>query len=40
MIKVWKRAVAAAAMVVTIGMLAGCGGEDKVGIVDMTRVQQ
>lgn len=40
MIKVWKRAVAAAAMAFAIGMLAGCGGEDKVGIVDMTRVQQ
>ena len=26
------------AIVLTVGMLAGCGSEDKVGVVDMTRV--
>ena len=36
--KVWKRCAAAMAIVLTVGMLAGCGSEDKVGVVDMTRV--
>lgn len=38
--KKWKRAAAAALFVMSAAALAGCGGEDKVGVVDMTRVQQ
>jgi outer membrane protein len=36
--KLWKRFAAVMVITLTVGMLAGCGGEDKVGIVDMTRV--
>ncbi len=37
--KVWKRLGIVAAMRPT-GMLAGCGGKDNVGVVDMSRVQR
>lgn len=36
----WKRMAAIAAVMVLTGLLAGCGSEDKIGTVDMTRVQQ
>lgn len=35
-----KRVAAAAAAVVLAVMMAGCGSEDKIGTVDLTRVQQ
>ncbi len=35
-----RRAAAALLLVIGAVILAGCGGEDKVGVVDMTRVQQ
>lgn len=35
-----KRMAAIAAVMVFTGLLAGCGSEDKIGTVDMTRVQQ
>ena len=38
--KVWKRLGIVAAMLALTGMLAGCGGKDNVGVVDMTRVQK
>ena len=30
----WKRLTAAALLTLCVGMLAGCGGEDRVGVVD------
>lgn len=38
--KVWKRLGIVAAMLAVTGMLAGCGGKDNVGVVDMSRVQK
>lgn len=38
--KVWKRLEIVAAMLALTGMLAGCGGKDNVGVVDMSRVQK
>lgn len=38
--KVWKRLGIVAAMLALTGMLAGCGGKDNVGAVDMSRVQK
>ena len=38
--KVWKRLGIVAAMLALTGMLAGCGGIDNVGVVDMSRVQK
>ena len=38
--KVWKRLGIVAAMLALTGMLAGCGGRDNVGVVDMSRVQK
>lgn len=38
--KVWKRLGIVAAMLALTGMLAGCGGKDNVGVVDMPRVQK
>lgn len=38
--KVWKRLGIVAAMLTLTGMLAGCGGKDNVGVVDMSRVQK
>lgn len=38
--KVWKRLGIVAAMLALTGMLAGCGGKDNVGGVDMSRVQK
>ena len=38
--KVWKRLGIVAAMLALTGMLAGCGGKDTVGVVDMSRVQK
>ena len=38
--KVWKRLGIVAAMLALTGMLAGCGGKDNVGFVDMSRVQK
>ncbi|MGN0956806.1 OmpH family outer membrane protein [Megasphaera sp.] len=38
--KVWKRLGIVAAMLALTGMLAGCGGKDNVGVVDMARVQK
>lgn len=38
--KVWKRLGIVATMLVLTGMLAGCGGKDNVGVVDMSRVQK
>lgn len=38
--KTWKGLAAAMMTIVCAGMLAGCGGEDKVGVVDMSRVQK
>lgn len=35
-----KRFAAAAVVMMLAGLLAGCGGEDKVGTVDMTRVEK
>ncbi|ERT58204.1 MULTISPECIES: OmpH family outer membrane protein [Megasphaera] len=35
-----KRLAAAALFMLTTALLSGCGGEDKVGVVDMTRVQK
>ena len=37
---VWKRLGIVAAMLALTGMLAGCGGKDNVGVVDMSRVQK
>lgn len=36
----WKRLAAAAALALSAGVLAGCGGADNVGVVDMQRVQK
>lgn len=38
--KMWKRLAVVASMMIMAGMLSGCGGEDKVGVVDMARVQK
>ena len=38
--KVWERLGIVAAMLALTGMLAGCGGKDNVGVVDMSRVQK
>ncbi len=38
--KIWKGLAAALMTVTCAGMLAGCGSEDKVGVVDMSRVQK
>ena len=38
--QVWKRLGIVAAMLALTGMLAGCGGKDNVGVVDMSRVQK
>ena len=38
--KVWKRLGIVAAMLALTGVLAGCGGKDNVGVVDMSRVQK
>ena len=38
--KVWTRLGIVAAMLALTGMLAGCGGKDNVGVVDMSRVQK
>ena len=38
--KVWKRLGIVAAMLALTGMLAGCGGKDNVGVVDMSRVHK
>ena len=38
--KVWKRLGIVAAMLALTGMLAGCGGKDNVGVVDMSRAQK
>ena len=38
--KVWKRLGIVAAMLALTGMLAGWGGKDNVGVVDMSRVQK
>ena len=38
--KVWKRLGIVAAMLALTGLLAGCGGKDNVGVVDMSRVQK
>lgn len=38
--KVWKRLGIVAAMLALTGMLAGCGGKDNVGVVDMSRVKK
>lgn len=38
--KVWKRLGIVAAMLALTGMLAGCGGKDNVGVVDMSCVQK
>ncbi|MCH3903602.1 MAG: hypothetical protein LKE19_08265 [Limosilactobacillus oris] len=38
--KVWKRLGIVAAMLALTGMLAGCGGKDNIGVVDMSRVQK
>lgn len=38
--KVWKRLGIIAAMLALTDMLAGCGGKDNVGVVDMSRVQK
>lgn len=35
-----KRLTVAALVLVVAGMLAGCGGEDKMGTVDLARVQK
>lgn len=36
----WKRLAAMAALALSAGVLAGCGGADNVGVVDMQRVQK
>lgn len=38
--KVWKRVLTIASVMALVGMLSGCGSEDKIGTVDMTRIQQ
>lgn len=38
--KMWKRLTAAALLTLCVGMLAGCGGEDRVGVVDLERVRK
>ena len=38
--KVWKRFGIVAVMVALTGALAGCGGKDNVGVVDMSRIQK
>lgn len=38
--RMMKRVAAGLCMVLTVGLLAGCGGEDKVGYVDMSRIQK
>ena len=38
--KVWKRLGIVAAMLALTGMLAGCGGKDNLGVVEMSRVQK
>lgn len=36
----WKRVLTIASVMALAGMLSGCGSEDKIGTVDMTRIQQ
>lgn len=36
----WKRVLTIASVMAVAGMLSGCGSEDKIGTVDMTRIQQ
>ncbi|MCI1821055.1 MAG: OmpH family outer membrane protein [Megasphaera sp.] len=38
--KIWKRFTAFMMITLIAGMLAGCGGADKMGVVDMTRVSK
>lgn len=38
--KIWKGLAAAMMTVACAGMLTGCGSDDKVGVVDMGRVQK
>lgn len=38
--KMWKRLAVVVSLTVMAGVLGGCGSEDKVGIVDMARVQK
>lgn len=38
--KFWKRLTAAALLTMCVGMLAGCGDADKVGVVDLERIRQ
>ena len=38
--RVWKRVLTAASIMALAGMLSGCGSDDKIGTVDMTRIQQ
>ena len=38
--KIWKGFAAALMTITCVGMLAGCGSDDKVGVVDMARVQK
>lgn len=38
--RIGKRLATILCMVVAAGILSGCGGEDRVGYVDMTRVQK
>ena len=38
--KIWKRLAAAVLLTACVGALAGCGSEDKVGVVDMERVKK
>ena len=38
--RIGKRLAAALCMIAAVGVLSGCGSEDKVGYVDMNRVQK
>lgn len=38
--RIGKRLAAALCMIAAVGVLSGCGSEDKVGYVDMSRVQK
>lgn len=38
--RLWKRVLTVASIMAFAGMLSGCGSEDKIGTVDMTRIQQ
>lgn len=38
--KVWKRVLTVASVMALAGMLSGCGSDDKIGTVDLERVQQ